>query len=98
MSLRGEPVEEVARLDDGRELVVRVAVPDDPYIDKSDLDTVAVELRAGETVLATVNSVLEPEQTSEARRLARAIKAGLESGELEPKAAAIEPLADSPLA
>ena len=97
MSLRGEPVEEVAHLADGREVVVRVAVPDDPYIDKSDLDTVAVDLRAGDTILATVNSVLEPEQTSEARRLARAIKAGLESRDLEPKAAAIEPFADSPL-
>jgi hypothetical protein len=33
---------------------------------------------------------------SEARALAREIDAGLESGDLEPTAAALEPLADQP--
>ncbi len=87
-------MEETAILPDGRVVVVRVAVPDDPYISKRELDTVAVELRAGDEVLATVNSVLEPEHSSEARALAREITSGLESGSLEPTAAAIEPLAD----
>jgi hypothetical protein len=40
--------------------------------------------------------VLLPEQESEALALARRIVAGLESGELEPTAGAIEPLADDP--
>jgi hypothetical protein len=94
VSLRGSPVEQTATLPDGRDVLVRVAVPDDPYIAKRELDTVTVELRAGEEVLAAVNSVLEPEQVSEARALAREIAAGLESGELEPTAGTIEPLAD----
>jgi hypothetical protein len=38
--------------------------------------------------------VLDVEQTSEALELARVIVRGLESGELEPTAGAIEPLAD----
>ena len=41
-----------------------------------------------------MNTILEPEQDHEARQLAREIVAGLESGELKPTAAAIEPLAD----
>ncbi len=46
--------------------------------------------------LAAVNTVLEADQVSEARALAREIVAGLESGEFEPTAAALEPLADQP--
>jgi hypothetical protein len=46
--------------------------------------------------LAAVNTVLGPEQQSEALHLAKEIVAGLESGTLEPTAAAIEPLADEP--
>lgn len=94
MSLRGRPVEQSATLPDGTEVLVRVAVPDDPYIRKKELDTVSVELWTGDEVLAAVNSVLEPEHVSEARALAREIAAGLESGELEATAGAIEPLAD----
>ena len=41
-------------------------------------------------------TVLEADQVSEARALAREIVAGLESGDLEPTAAALEPLADQP--
>ena len=94
MSLRGNPVEERATLPDGRSAVVRVGVADDPYIAKSELDTVALELRVDEEVAAALNTVLEPEQTSEALELAREIVRGLESGELEPTAGALEPLAD----
>jgi hypothetical protein len=94
MSLRGQPVEAQALLADGRALRVRIGVPDDPYIRRRDLDTVAVELFDGERVLATVNSVLSAGQTSEARALADEIVAGLEGGELEPTAAAIERLAE----
>ena len=95
MSLRGDPVEQTATLPDGREVRVRVGVPDDPYIKKSDLDTVALELWIDERVAATVNTVLEPEQTSEAQQLVREVARGLESGEVEPTAGALEPLADT---
>ena len=82
-------------LPDGRGAVVRVGVPDDPYIAKSNLDTVAVEVRIDGVVAATVNTVLDADQVSEARGLAREIVSGLESGTLEPTAGAIEPLADT---
>jgi hypothetical protein len=96
MSLRGEPIQQSATLPDGRTLLVRVGVPEDSYIAKRELDTVDVELFDGEQHLAAVNTVLSADQDSEARALAREIVAGLESGELEPTAAALEPLADEP--
>jgi len=96
VSLNGRPVEQTATLPDGREVHIRVGVPDDPYIPKRELRTVDVELYDGQQHLAAVNTVLLPEQESEALALAREIVAGLESGELEPTAAAIEPLADEP--
>jgi hypothetical protein len=94
VSLRGEPVEQRAVLPDGREVVVRVAVPDDPYIAKRELDTVTLELVHDGQHLAVVNTVLDADQTSEARQLARQVVTGLESGTLEPTAGAIEPLAE----
>jgi hypothetical protein len=96
VSLNGRPIEQTATLPDGREVHVRVGVPDDPYIARRELRTVDVELFTAEEHLAAVNTVLRPEQESEAQALARAIVAGLESGELAPTAAAIEPLADEP--
>jgi hypothetical protein len=94
MSLRGRTVEQPATLPDGREAVVRVGVPDDSYLGKKQMNTVAAELVLDGEVAATVNTVLSANQESEAVELAREIVAGLESGELEPTAAAIEPLAD----
>ena len=94
MSLRGTPVERTAKLPDGREALVRVAVPDDPYIPKRELDTVDVEIFLDGQVAAAVNTVLDADQEDEARELAREIVAGLEAGELAPTAGAIEPLAD----
>jgi hypothetical protein len=94
MSLRGEPVELPATLPDGRAARVRVGVPDDSYIPRRELDTVAVELFVDDEHAGAVNTVLDADQDSEARALAREIVAGLESGELEPTAGAIEPLAD----
>ncbi len=96
MSLRGSPVEQTASLPDGREVRVWVGVPEDSYIPRKELDTVDVELYEGDLHLAAVNTVLAPQQQSEALQLAREIVKGLESGELEPTAAAIEPLADEP--
>jgi hypothetical protein len=95
MSLRGRTIEQRATLPDGREVVVHVGVPEDPYIKRSELETVDVELHSGGTVLAAVNTVLDPDQEDEAVDLAREIASGLESGRLEPTAASIEPLADT---
>jgi hypothetical protein len=94
MSLRGRAIEEAAALPDGREALVRVGVPDDSYLGKKQMNTVAAEIVLDGAVAATVNTVLAADQESEAVDLAREIVAGLESGELEPTAAAIEPLAD----
>jgi len=94
VSLRGQPVEQRAVLPDGREIVVRVAVPDDSYIAKRELDTVTLELVHDGRHLAVVDTVLDAGQTSEALQLAREVKLGLESGTLEPTAGAIEPLAE----
>ena len=96
MSLRGGPIENTATLPDGRSIRVRVGVPEDSYIASRELDTVDVELFDGDQHLAAVNTVLSADHVSEARQLAREVVAGLESGELQPTAGAIEPLADMP--
>ena len=95
MSLRSNRVERPARLPDGREVLVRIGIPDDPYIPRRELGTVDVELVSDGRVLAAVNTILDPGQEHEAHELAREIVAGLEAGRLAPTAAAIEPLADS---
>jgi hypothetical protein len=95
VSLRGRTVEQTATLPDGRSVVVHVGVPDDPYIARAELETVDVELHSGGHVLAAVNTVLDPDQEDEAVDLARQIAEKLESGELEPTAHGIEPLADT---
>jgi hypothetical protein len=96
VSLNGNPVELTATLPDGRDVLIRIGVPDDSYIPKREIRTVDVELTSGGEHLAAVNSVLLPDQESEALALARQIRDGLESGELEPTAGAIAPLADDP--
>ena len=96
MSLKRRPIEKTATLPDGREVSIRIGIPEDSYIARRELRTVDVELFTAQEHLAAVNSVLLPEQETEARALAKRIVAGLESGELEPTAAAIEPLADDP--
>jgi methionine aminopeptidase len=95
MSLRGRTIEHTATLPDGRNVSVHVGVPVDPYIPRAELETVDVELHSGGHVLAAVNTVLDPDQESEAEQLAREIAEKLESGALEPTAHAIEPLADT---
>jgi hypothetical protein len=95
MSLLGRTIEEKATLPDGREVLVQVGVPDDPYIPRRELKTVDIELRSEGAVLAAVNTVLDVDQESEAEQLAREIARKLQSGELEPTAGAIEPLADT---
>ena len=94
MSLRQRRIEETATLANGDTVTVSVGVPDDPYIPASKSETVNVELRRGDDVLAAVNTILDPDQESEARALAREIVRGLESGELQPAAGSVEPLAN----
>jgi hypothetical protein len=95
VSLRGEPAEHDATLPDGTSVHVRIGVPDDSYVAKRELDTVTIELSAHGEHIAGVTTVLEPEQTSEARALLHEIVSGLESGTLEPTAHALEPLAET---
>ena len=80
-------------LPSGREVLVRIALADDPYIPAKELDTVSLVLTAGDEVLAAVNTVLEPDHVSEARALAREAAAGLAAGEVEPTAGGLEPFA-----
>jgi hypothetical protein len=95
VSLRSNPVEVDATLPDGRVVRVRVGVPEDGYIAERDLDTVTVELYGDGEHLAAVSTVLDAADDGPARRLAREIVTGLERGDLEPTAGAIEPLADT---
>jgi hypothetical protein len=94
MSLRQRAVQRQVTLPDGRDALVRVGVPEDSYVGQRELDTVTAEIVLGSEVAATVNTVLDADEESEALELAREIAEGLESGSLEPTAAAIEPLAD----
>lgn len=83
MSLRSSPVIEHASLPSGGTVTVWVGVPDDPYFDdKSQLTTVDIQLHEGNGVVASMSTALEPEQDSEARKLARDVKAALEAGEI----------------
>jgi hypothetical protein len=71
VSLRGSPVVEHATLPGGGQITIWVGVPDDPYIDdKRQLTTVDIQLHEGNGVVASLSTVLEPEQTSEALQLA----------------------------
>jgi len=94
VSLRSAPVVEQASLPEGGGVSVWVGVPDDPYIERSELTTVDVQLRRGEAVLASISTVLDPDQTSEARQLALEVKAALEAGEIGLHADDLEPFAD----
>jgi hypothetical protein len=95
VTLRGRPVEREATLPNGRLVVVRVAVAVDAYIPRRERHTVTLELLTDDRVEATVNTVLTPNQVGEARKLAEEVATKLQSGELQPTASAIEPLADS---
>jgi hypothetical protein len=95
VSLRGQPVEKEAKLPDGTLVLVRVSLASDAYVPRRELHTVTLELLADGRVEATVNTVLDAAQVREARKLVDEVTTRLESGDLEPTAAAIEPLADS---
>jgi hypothetical protein len=69
-------------------------VPDDSYIPKSEQSTVDLQLREGANVLASVTTVLDPDQDSEAHQLAREVRAAIESDQIPLTASALEPFAD----
>jgi hypothetical protein len=95
VSLRGSPVVEHATLPGGGTITIWIGVPDDPYIDdKRELTTVDIQLHEGNGVVASLSTVLEPEQTSEAVQLAREVKAAIEAGEIGLHANELEPFAD----
>ena len=95
VSLRSSPVIEHATLPGGGSVAIWVGVPDDPYIeDKSALTTVDVQLHEGDAVLASVSTVLDPDQDSEGLSLAREVKAALETGAIGLHAHELEPFAD----
>ena len=95
MTLRASPVIEHAALPNGGTVTVWVGVPDDPYFDnKKDLTTVDIQLHEGGSVIASLSTVLEPDQDSEARQLAREVKAAIEKGEIGLHASELEPFAD----
>jgi hypothetical protein len=95
VSLRGTPIIEHATLPRGGTVTVWVGIPDDPYIDdKSALTTVDIQLHEGNAVVASLSTVLEPNQDSEARALALEVKAAIEAGEIGLHASELEPFAD----
>jgi hypothetical protein len=94
VSLHANPVVENARLPDGREARISVAVAQDPYIADRDMNTVVLEVRIGRGVVATIDTVLDPAQVTEAQHLATHVRDGLSSGALEPKTSSLERLAD----
>jgi hypothetical protein len=99
VSLRHHPVEGTTTLPDGREVTVRVAVPEDDYVSEDDSTTVALTVTWNHEghghVLASLNTVLAPEHTAEADELAREILAALASGEAAPDAGGLERFADT---
>jgi hypothetical protein len=95
MTLRAGPIVEHAALPAGGSVTVWVGVPDDPYFDdKSQLTTVDIQLHEGNAVVASVSTVLDPDQVGEALQLAREVKAALEAGEIGLHAHDLEPFAD----
>jgi hypothetical protein len=95
VTLRAAPIVEHASLPGGGSVTVWVGVPDDPYIDdKRQLHNVDLQLHEGGSVVATVTTVLEPEQTNEAEQLAHEVKSAIESGEIGLHASELERFAD----
>jgi hypothetical protein len=95
VSLRAEPIVESVTLPDGREAIVRVGVPDDSYIPKGELDTVSLEITIGGVHALAVNTVLDADDDGAGRALAREVASRLQSGEAEPTAHDLEPLAET---
>jgi hypothetical protein len=95
MSLRSSPAVEHAALVGGGTITVWVGVPDDPYFDdKSQLTNVDLQLREGNGVVASITTVLAPDEEHEAHELAREVRAAIEAGEIGLHANDLERFAD----
>jgi hypothetical protein len=95
VTLRGTPIIEHAQLPHRGTVTIWVGVPDDPYInDKTALTTVDIQLHEGNSIVASLSTVLGPDQASEARALALEVKAAIEAGEIGLHASELEPFAD----
>jgi hypothetical protein len=94
VTLKATPVVEHAALPGGGSVEVWVGVPDDSYISKSEQTNVDLQLREGDNVLASVTTVLDPDQDGEARQLAREVRAAIEAERIPLTASALEPFAD----
>jgi hypothetical protein len=95
MSLHSNPAIEHAHLPDGRSARIRVGIAEDSYIADRDSNTVTLDVRIGNNVAAVMDTILDAEQTSEARHLAQRVRDGLASGDLEPTTHSLEPFADT---
>jgi hypothetical protein len=93
MTLHDGPIEQAVTLPDGRSGTVRIGLLPDPYVAEDEIDTVSVELLVDGSSAAFVNTVLEPDPDDEARELAETIARALATGEAEPTAGGIAPLA-----
>jgi hypothetical protein len=80
-------------LPDGRTVVVRIGLFEGGYVARREVDTVTLDLVIDDEVTATVETILRPDEVSEALELAREVASALEAGELEPTAGSIEHLA-----
>jgi len=94
VTLRSAPIVEHATLPGGGTVTVWVGVPDDSYIAKSEQTNVDIQLHEGNAVIASLTTVLDPNQDGEARELAREVKAAIEAGEIGLHANDLEPFAD----
>ena len=94
MNLRAATIEHELTLPDGRKALVRVGMAHDDYIPAREEQTVVLELRVGDHVLATLNTVLDPEQDEAAAELVREVVEALEAGSIPPTATALEQYAD----
>jgi hypothetical protein len=83
-----------ASLPGGGSVEIWVGVPDDSYVAKSELNSVDLQLREGDNVLASITTVLDPDQESEAHQLAREVRAAIEADQIPLTASALEPFAD----
>jgi hypothetical protein len=92
--LHGKPIHETAQLPDGRHANIRVGIAEDPYIADRDLNTVVLEVRIGNGVVAALDTILDAKQVSEAQHLANRVRDGLQDGSLEPTAHSLGPLTD----
>ena len=82
MSLRHTPAVEHASLPGGGTVTVWVGVPEDAYIEHSQVTNVDLQLHEGNGLVASITTSLSPDEEDEAHDLARRVKAAIEAGEV----------------